>query len=166
MTRIALPDLDRDSIREEQTALVARELAGITDPVKRLRKSAEIVNTAQADFDHLRPRRDAYALSLWAHDGIRALNRAIGVNRTRWYEIRGDIDPGAVRHYITAASKLPGLATETAEREERARAARVIRDGAISELLDAGWSRPDIAAIIGRNPSRISHIKGRAAAVA
>lgn len=163
MPNTILPPLDRDSIKAQQEAAVAAELQALTDPAERLRVAAEIVNTAQAEFERLRPRRDSYAMSLWAHDGVRALNRVIGVNRTRWYEVRGEADQSAVKHIKTAADKLPRLAADTAAAEERARAGRAARDEAIGELLTLGWGRPEIAAIIGRNPSRVSHIKSRAA---
>lgn len=159
MVKPILPLLDRDRIRAEQCEVVEAALARVKAPADRLRVAAEIANAAQAEFDKLRPRRDAYAISLWAHDGLRALNRVIGVNRTRWYEIRGDVNPADVRYYATAMSKLPQLAADTAAAEERARAARHYRDETIAELVRNGWARTQIAEIIGRNPSRISHIK-------
>jgi hypothetical protein len=159
MPNAKLPRLDRPAIRAAATDAVKAELAAIPNRLDRLEAAAKIADTAQADADKVRPKRDAAALSLATHDGLRALNTVIGVNRTRWYEIRTAHDTSTVKHSPTAANRLPDLAQRVAVAEERARAARAIRDDIVADLVDEGWQRPQIAERIGRNPSRISHIK-------
>jgi hypothetical protein len=191
-----LTPLDRDTVRTEEhddvAALVAKAAAKAgADPVAQASAiataAAPIVDKAADKASRLRGERDAVALSLALYDGPRdGLHLIVGVNRTRWYEMRHrrlsiteterrakwllsataeQIAARAAAHGVDrvpvqiAEGALPRLALETYRYEERAKAARALRDQAVHVLLDAGWKRTEIAPLIGKNESRISHIK-------
>lgn len=183
-----LPRLDRKAIDAAERAAVDTDLAEVTDLADRLAVASRIVNDAAEVAAANRPRRDAYALSLWAYEGHRTLNAVIGVNRTRWHEMRCDAlkltaeeraahwlrtatgeqiaeraEHVGLRHYKAenANKALPSLAVQVAQAEAREDAARVYRDEAAATLAAPphSWSRPRIATVMGRDPSRVTHIK-------
>lgn len=158
-----LPKLDRAALAAEEAARVRAEIDRISDPVDRLRCASRLADEADAAFAAVRPLRDAAALSLAAHDGVRGLNNALGMTRTAWFEIRKDREATgkAPRRVARAAEKLPALAEDAARARARGEAARERRDALVGDLLDQGVTRSEVAALIGRNPSRISHIKAR-----
>lgn len=118
---------------------------------------------------------------------------ALGVQRSRWNTIRdraaadhgytriitdrhgrtrevGDwnalmADPDFKFPYVENADKaLPKLALKAATHTARAECARRRRDAAVEHLLTVeGKSNAEVARIIGRDPSRVSHIKHREA---
>lgn len=113
---------------------------------------------------------------------------ALGVNRTRWKNIRdrvaaqhgftravedrsgktrvvGSWDDLMAAGYEfprvpNAPAVLPGLAKQAETHAQRAEFARRARDAAARELGEQrGWSNARIARLIGRDASRVSHIK-------
>lgn len=157
--RPVLPRLDREQIAADESTAVAAILARYPDRLERLGVASKLADEAQAAADKDRPTRDKLALSLSAHDGVRAVNHVLGVTRTRYAEMRKAV--AEPKHYPTAARRLPALADAVARHEARAQAAREARDAIVMELLEEGVPRPQIAERIGRNPSRVSHIKRR-----
>lgn len=176
--------LDRAAIAAEEHANVLADIAHISNRLDRLGRAGLIADKAEVEAHQLRPRRDAIALSLWAHDEVRAVDRIVGLARTRFYDLRmiavGDIGVKAdgtswtdaelrafarpkVERIAKAKAKIVAAADRVARAEARATAAREVRDKIVAELLAEGWDRVSISVRIGRNPSRISHIKRRIA---
>ncbi len=99
-----LPALDLDMIDLEETQRVQRELGvrpygepyDTTDLTaldentldSLLRRSSAIAQQADAEYEALRPTRDAAGLTLSLLDGERAVNTVIGVGRTHFHEMR------------------------------------------------------------------------------
>lgn len=127
------------------------------------------------------------AVSLHVYEGARGVWRAIGVSREtfsrrhvavalksdQWENSPKAWDPDLtpararemrVPRYTNAVHELP----EVAEKVYRARAIQryvlPLRNDLLTKLSDEGMTRRELADIIGRNPSRVSHIvagKGR-----
>lgn len=161
-----LPRLDRLAIAAEQQRLLPSLLPTGGASLDRLAAIAALMDDWAAEARRLARRRDKLGLSLAIHDGMRAVNTVMGVSRTGFFALRCAVDPATVPHVKNAAAKLPEIAAAAAALEERYTLARAVRDSLVHDLLEAGHSRPEIAEAIGRNPSRISHIKAATGASA
>lgn len=162
--RPRLPRLDRAAIDTAEQGAVATILSRFDDRLERLTAAAQIADEAQAAADTGRASRDRYALSLSVHEGVRGLSAVLGISRTRWTKMSSGVT--GVRHVASAARKLPPLAESVARNEARAAAARTARNQIVVELYDEGMARAEVAELIGRNPSRVSHIRREATAAA
>ncbi len=102
--RERLPAIDLPAIAEEAEQQVQKELgvlphgkpydlanlAALDESAldSLLRRSSAIAQQADAEYEALRPTRDAAGLTLSLLDGVRAVNTVIGVGRTHFHEMR------------------------------------------------------------------------------
>lgn len=180
MVNTTLPALDRRAILDVETAAVDALLSVIDNPEDRLAAAARLADENQVAADRWRPRRDAAALSVAIYDGHRAINRVVGVNRTRFYTMRASalgltaaeqaaswlvkasreqVIARARRHDVAhipdAVTTLPRLAQRVAAAEARAAVARSVRDRLITDMMAAGHTEVQVAEIIGRTRARV-----------
>lgn len=162
---------DRDRVRQieaDEAAAVTAELAGIADERARLDRAIAIVNAANK-LDAARDRQVDLALSLWAHDEVRAVNVGLGRVRQQWHNLRterlGEVDADQARlvvAHVPAEQAVPELArlTERILRAEaRAAAALPTRNQIALAGVEAGWwTGVEIAARMGVNKSWISRL--------
>lgn len=181
-----LPKLDLARIEQDARRDVHDLTKFSRSPVSRLKTAAGIVNNAVDEMQPLRGPRDAAALSLSLHDGVRAVHDVIGVSRAYFHAMRckalqlseaergtwlknADRDRVAGRavemgvpRVEDAATIVVDLGRRVADLDARAAAARVVRDAAIRELAGPphNWSRRQIAEVAGFDDSRVSQILG------
>lgn len=174
-----VPVLDTAAIHAAAEKRVQDALNGITDPRDRLAVLGDLDAEANAVKTEWEPVMRRQALSLALHEGARAVNRSIGVSReafsrmTRtalgdwperplmWDEtVRERARARKVHYYSKAVTELPEIAAKVETAKAVLEAIRPLRDELVRELFAAGLKRVEIAEIIGRNPSRVSHITG------
>lgn len=63
-----------------------------------------------------------------------------------------------IRRYRNAAEELPEVAADVVAAKARIDAAEAVRDAAVPEVVASGVAPVDVARIINRHPSRISHL--------
>lgn len=196
---ITVPHLDKEQVAAEAAARVAAVVDAhpgddIDSLVERLGAISHLANAQQERANTDRALRDELALSLALHDGVRAVQNALGVNRNRFYEMRCDAlgltgedrkakwleprdgethdqrlariaaraaDAGVKRYPPLNMKWLLEIATSVATADTAAAMARDIRDQMVLELLERGWVRREIAAVIGRSVTRISRIQSK-----
>lgn len=84
---------------------------------------------------------------------------------TRRARIAARAKKAGVKHYPTAnINRLADVAAQVAEADAIAALARDCRDTMVLELIGQGWKHSDIAAVIGRDVSRVVRIKAKAPA--
>lgn len=156
--RPTLPALDVPAITARETADVDRALARQRTAESRLKTAAKIIADAEPGLDVLRATRGRMGV-LAVAAGVRpsVTHRAMGVGRTRLYDLMGEHTDASAR-FTDDYADLPRVAEQVVAAEARIKAAESHRDDAMRELRAAGWTRDRIAAIIGRNPSRVSHV--------
>lgn len=188
---IRLPHLDQQLVHREAMALWDDALAGTVGPEERLLASATLVKVCNRTIDRLRPERDALAVSLALYDGAKAMDKVIGVARTRFHALTSealcitDAERAAgwrasatrkqiaararrnrVYHHepVRASQRVVRISHQVAVAEEAASLGREVRDRAANELMAEpyNWMRAEVAAMVGLNPSRLSHIAAEA----
>lgn len=168
----------------DREAILARVHADITDALTdahtteaKLRIVADMSAEAQGVLDKHRGHMLKMATSLTVHEGVRAVDRAIGVSR-EWYSriiasALGDFPDrppswntavadharkAGVRFYRNAIHDLPPVAEKVVYSEYMKASLRGYRDNLIATLTSQGWTRVKIADIIGVKPCRVSQI--------
>ena len=182
--RPKLPALDKNRILAEQTKLITEQVTSIADPKERLAKLAEIEFAAHDVIAECENPMKKQALSLALHEGARSVYKAIGMSREAFSRMTADalgdwsdrpkavegVSPWGeavvarateqgVRFYRNAATTLPEIALKVVTAKAQEVAVRPLRNELVRELYDVhGLKRTEIAEIIGRTPSRVSHI--------
>jgi hypothetical protein len=184
MVHVDRPDFD--TIRDAAGKAVSDELGRITDPVKKLHRAADIIAAIDREIDGeagtagVRAARDAAALSLWAYSYVRGIEQSMGVRKNAWVKTRraalgltpeqqepaADARPKAARaaHIAVvpdAAEQLPKLAVRMEAARARRATAVQFRNAAVRVLRAApySWTQEQVAAVIGTDPSMVSHIE-------
>lgn len=158
-----VPALDTAALDRRAQQWVHGALRAVADTREaRLARAVEVADEAAATEAHNRAERDRVALAIEEHFNVRrgaAMHSAVGVNRSRWLAMRTE---GSTRKHpkrLADVDLLTRVAAATYEAKQIAAYARDARDAIVRELADEGMTNVDIAALIGRNPSQVSHIK-------
>ncbi|MFE0058765.1 hypothetical protein [Streptomyces sp. NPDC059003] len=166
---------DHQTLRKEAGRQVKDELGAIARPDDRFKRACEIVQQADLEIAAHAEERNQAALSLWFYDGVRGLDKVLGMNSNAYSEMRrialhGDkkatINPGGdlnarmtaderraaaeeagVPHTENAADRLPSLATTVSEANARRKAALPFLQDAALVLTEEPyeWSTDRIA---------------------
>ena len=108
-------------------------------------------------------------------DCLKMLDRKLGTGDGTWTmksipkvpEARAEVARKAgVLRYSNAPAELPEVAAQIVKHKAVIDAAMPVRDEKVRALEHAGVSRGEIAKMIGRNPSRVSHLTAGKAPVA
>ncbi|MEU8957974.1 hypothetical protein AB0C93_27130 [Streptomyces sp. NPDC048518] len=126
---------DHETLRDEATREIEKELGKIARPDDRFKRACETVQQADLEIAAHSEERDQATLSLWFSDGVRGLDRVLGItpnaySEMRRYALTGDkkatINPGGdLRNRMTseqriAAAKKAGVPRlDSAEATER-----------------------------------------------
>lgn len=176
--RPKVPALNKARILAEQAEKIDAELAGIKDPKARLARLSEIERDAHQVIEDNETAMKKQALSITLHEGARGVYKAIGLSREAFSRMTADAlgdwpeRPASwdetvvaraterkVRFYRDAVNTLPTLALKVVTAKAQKDVIRPVRDALVKELFEVhGLKRTEIAAIIGRTPSRVSHI--------
>ena len=182
--RPKVPALNKPRILAAQADVIDAALAEVTAPtekdtaIARVRLLSELEAAARKQIEENDPPMRKKALSIALHEGARGVYQAIGLSREAFSrmtaEALGDwperpvawdetvvarAKDRKVRYYRDAAATLPELATKVVTAKARIDVIRSKRDPLVRELFEVhGLKRYEIAEIIGRNPTRVSHI--------
>lgn len=179
--RPKIPALSKPRIMAEQKDWIEDQLAAVKNPQDKLARLHEIEADAHKVIAENEPAMRKQALSLSLHEGARGVYKGIGLSRESWSQATaaalGDwperpvswdesvvarATAQGVRFYRNAATDLPPLALKVVTAKARKDVIRPMRDRLVTELSASGLKRTEIAAIIGRTPSRVSHIATKA----
>lgn len=178
--RPKVPALNKARIMAAEADKIEAELAAIPDPKDRLARLSEIEAHALHTIEDNETAMRKQALSVTLHEGARGVYQAIGLSREAFSRMTADAlgdwperpvawdetvvaraNEQKVRYYRDAAKTLPELALKVVTAKAQRDVIRPLRDPLVKHLFDTqGLSRMEIAAIIGRTPSRVSHIIG------
>ena len=188
-----LPTLDEASIDHAAAAWVAQRLNALPDAEERAKAAGRLVTTEEKALNKVRRQRDAAACAILAHYRVRRgsdIPGALGVNRTRWKNIR---DAEAARHGFTRTERdertgkekvvgswedlvaagfdfpkvenapkvLPKLARDSEMHAKRIEHAKVVRNAAAATLCARGMSNSEVGEIIGVDASQVSRIRNQ-----
>jgi hypothetical protein len=182
--RPKVPALNKPRILLEQRDKLNAELAAINaDDARataeaRLRHLSDVERAAQHVIDEWEGPMRKQALSVALHEGARGVYKGIGLSREAFSrmtaEALGDwperpvswdetvverAKARKVRWYRDAAATLPGIAVKVVTAKAQKDVIQPRRNELVKELFEVhGLKRTEIAEIIGRTPSRISHI--------
>jgi hypothetical protein len=176
--RPKVPALNKARILASVADTLDAELAAIPDPKDRLRHLSDVEAAAHRVIEDNETAMRKQALSVALHEGARGVYQAIGLSREAFSrmtaEALGDwperpvawdetviakANERKVRFYRDAAKTLPELATKVVTAKAQKDVIRPRRDTLVKELFEVHvLKRTEIAAIIGRTPSRVSHI--------
>lgn len=162
-----LPQLDAAAITAAAAAWVDARIKDLTDSEDLARVAAKIATREFATTEDVRVERDAAAYTVATTYRLRRganMPGALGVNRNRWKVIRDKqkelAESGQWRGPIdNALEVLPKLAAKAALHNARSEAARKVMYAATRQLSALGWTNAAIGELIGRDASRVSHIK-------
>uniref|UniRef100_UPI003F492C87 hypothetical protein n=1 Tax=Streptomyces sp. CA-136453 TaxID=3240050 RepID=UPI003F492C87 len=170
VTRVALQRQDFTHIKAQATAEVETELMAIKDPGERLREAARIARDADAAHTIAAAERDRCALSLEFYENARAVDKAMGVARNAFDEMRRvalgldrkkgllpdeehkatAAEAAGVERVKGAADRLPEAARQAAAARARHRKAAAIRNETAAALDGKpGWDMRTIAEATG-----------------
>lgn len=169
--------INKDALIERARTNISKALEGVNDPTARLEALSKLTQAAEDDFDKYRDPMFARAVSLTVYDGVRAVNNAIAVQRTEYSErikaalgnwedrpqhwnetVAERARAHNVPEHENAITELPPLAEKVVYARLLIKQARPIRNDLITALSEKGVTRVSIAGIIGKEPSRVSHI--------
>ncbi|WP_435244282.1 hypothetical protein [Streptomyces sioyaensis] len=183
---------DHEKIRDDATRKVEKELGVIARPDDRFKRACEIVQQADLEIAAHAEERNQAALSLWFYDGVRGLDKVLGILPNAYTEMRrialhGDkkatINPGGdlnarmnaeerraaaekagVPHIEDAADRLPSLAATVSAAAARRKAAMpFLQDAALVLTEDPyEWSTDRIAELGGVTPKYVRDVKNAA----
>ncbi|MYX26802.1 hypothetical protein GTY75_08990 [Streptomyces sp. SID8381] len=167
---VKLDRLDAKAIREEAAAAVEEELNAIKDPAARLEAASRIARDADAAHVVVARERDRCALSLEFYTRTRAVDKAMGVARNAFDELRrvalgldrktgrlpseeekrAAAEAADIDFVEDAAKRLPDLARKAAAARARHLTAAAIRNKTAAELDGKpGWDMRKIADTTG-----------------
>jgi hypothetical protein len=180
--------VDVETITAEARDAAVTELAEIPDLHDRLTRAAEVTNEASAALADAREGRDRLLLSLNVYDRVRGLPKLAGIAPTTLFKIRKRAlgttipkreDNPLVRDPAKIAQKakrmgvprvpkdealeaLPRYVRDVATAKGRIAGALMVRDAALEALVESGeYTRMDLARIMGRDRSRVTHLLAR-----
>lgn len=176
--RPKVPALNKARILAAAADALDAELASIPDPKARLRHMSEVEAAAHRVIEDNETAMRKQALSVALHEGARGVYQAIGLSREAFSRMTADAlgdwpdrpvawdetviakaNERKVRFYRDAAKTLPDLALKVVTAKAQKDVIRPRRDALVKELFEVqGLKRSEIAEIIGRTPSRVSHI--------
>lgn len=180
--RPKVPPLDKARIIAEVDQSVEAALADATDDRARLVTLAHLVADAEENLAAPGGERHMYrlAVSLHVHEGARGVWRAIGVSREtfsrnhiaealdskHWPESTRAWTPATAERarqrripfYKDAARDLPKVAEDVFRDRTMVQRVLPMRNELMRRLSEQGMTRVELADIIGRRPSRVSHI--------
>jgi DNA-directed RNA polymerase specialized sigma subunit len=176
--RPKVPALNKARILAAAADRLDAELAAIPDPKARLRHLSEVEAAAHHVIEENETAMRKQALSVALHEGARGVYQAIGLSREAFSRMTADAlgdwperpvawdetviakaNERKVRFYRDAAKTLPDLALKVVTAKAQKDVIRPRRDALVKELFEVqGLKRTEIAEIIGRTPSRVSHI--------
>jgi len=176
--RPKVPALNKARIAAAAADQLDAELAKITDPQDRLRHLGDVERAAHHTIEDNETAMRKQALSVALHEGARGVYQAIGLSREAFSRMTADAlgdwpdrpvawdetvvaraKEQGIRYYRDAATTLPDLALKVVTAKAQKDVIRPRRDALVKELFEVhGLKRTEIAAIIGRTPSRVSHI--------
>ena len=178
----AVLDLLAESPPEERLKAAAQIVDEAQAAFDKLRPKRDALGLSLSLYEHRRAVNTAMGLSRTAFHEMRctALGLTEDERKSKWLQRQLDLgDEGKrvieerarlreVKKVTGASGKIGEVAEQAVRAEERAKAARAYRDAAAVELSNPpySWGRREIAEIIGKNASRVSHIKGAAAKAA
>lgn len=154
----SLPPLDHDALAREAAAW-ANERVPLMPAQDAASGAAALIAELEAALPAARAERDRAAWTVWTDWHVRhgaKLPEAIGVKRVAWKKIKDRLDAEQPAKMSDALIRLPELAAAWGRAAARIEALLRIRYAAEDELLAAGWTKADIARLIGRDPSRVS----------
>lgn len=155
-----LPPLDREPLRREAEAWVARALDGITDPKEKVKAAGKLHLRAEAAMKASGVERGAVVWTLVTHYRLRrgaGLAAALGMQRSALQKVKDRAMANPPAEPVDDADKaLPKVAKKAMRDMLREQAARRARDEAVRA---SGLSNVEAAELIGRDESRVSHIK-------
>lgn len=180
--RPKIPGLNKAQILAAEADKIDAMLAGIPDPTDQLRALSDLDRAAHKVIEENDAAMRKQALSLTLHEGARGVYQAIGLSREAFSRMTaaalGDWDERpvswdetvidrakarGVRYYRDAAKTLPALAVKVVTAKAQKDVIQSRRNTLVKALYtEHGLSRPEIAQIIGRNPSRVSQIAPKA----
>ncbi|GHG80571.1 hypothetical protein [Streptomyces griseocarneus] len=79
---------DHKTLRDEATSQVKEELGKIARPDDRFKRACEIVQQADLEIAAHTEERNQAALSLWFYDGVRGLDKVLGILPNAYSEMR------------------------------------------------------------------------------
>lgn len=163
---IKLERLDAKAIKNEVTAAVRATLEAFKDPAERLREASRIARDADAEHVVVAAERDRCALSLEFYTRARAVDKAMGVARNAFDELRrvalgldrktgrlpaedekkAAAEAADIEFVEDAAERLPDLARKAAAARARHLTAAAIRNETAAQLDGRpGWDMRKIA---------------------
>lgn len=162
---VSLPALNvSDRELQAQDQWVTKRIPSDADPDVRAKAAAQLVASLTKELDSVRGQRDLAAYSVHVHYRVRrggGIATALGVGRTRWQAIKEKQRELGLAAFDAAPTRLPALARQTVLLTRRYTAALAARDNAVQELIASGWSNARVAAWIGRDAARVSHVRNK-----
>ncbi|WP_030780781.1 hypothetical protein [Streptomyces sp. NRRL S-920] len=79
---------DHKTLRAEATREVEQELGKLARPDDRFKRACEIVQQADLEIAAHSEERNQAALSLWFYDGVRGLEKVLGITHNAYVEMR------------------------------------------------------------------------------
>lgn len=157
----SLPQLDVEALAAAAEAEVVDALGVplVHEAERRAVAAAALLGELEAALPAARAERDLAAWTIWTQCNVRHganVPGAIGVKRVAWKKIRDRLDAAQPAPMPDALDRLEELATTWFTIHAKIEAALQYRYDAEDDLLTAGWSKADIARLIGRDPSRVS----------
>lgn len=177
--RIKVPAIDKAKLEADAAAAVEAAVAGAKTARDKLTALSQLDSEAHAVIREYEPMMHAQALSLALHEGVRGVFNTLGVSRQSFSRMTADAlgdwperpnqwddtvhlraRARKIRFYRNAVHDLPGIAERVVRAKATVAAIQPLRDDLIRELYASGMKRSEIAELIDRNPSRVSHITG------
>ncbi|MFE3139681.1 hypothetical protein [Streptomyces scopuliridis] len=183
---------EHKTLRAEAERLVKDEVGAIARPDDRFKRACEIVQQADLEIAAHAEERNQAAMSLWFYDGVRGLDKVLGIlpnayNEMRRIALHGDkkatINPGGdlnarmtaeerraaakkagVLHIKDAADRLPSLSATVSVATARRKAAMPFLQGSALALTEEPyeWTTDRIAELGDVTPKYVRDVKNAA----
>jgi hypothetical protein len=160
-----LPRLDTEKVEHEAREWVDALMAGLETPEARAKAAADLERDEEKQAQRWAKKLEATVHTLttayWLRRGA-GLAEAIGLPRSSLMVIRKRAAARGHDLVPDAPKVLPKVAYHAAIHSARQAYARKLRDAAALELVqDHGWTNAAAGELIGRDQSRISHLRHR-----
>lgn len=183
---------DHATLRAQADHQVRDELGAITRPDDRFKRACEVVQQADLEIAAHAEERNQAALSLWFYDGVRGLDKVLGILPNAYTEMRrialhddkkapmnasGDLhtrmsaeerraaaEEAGVPYVEDAASRLPSLAATVSVATARRKAAMPFLQNAALALTEEpyAWTTDRIAELGNVTPKYVRDVKNAA----